>query len=227
MPFLQRFELCVTVSVAGYVQPALFEFELSWCRRLNRATPHTIKSGANLRHSFVTNYRSAACSNVLEILRACKANHHGRDTGYHQEAVKAMSPSVTIVSVGQKPDTDASAKYTNYSQEVASTRWYGGITLEIESNGEMSWATSKQRCDQPEGHGCPGRAIHAEPLAKAGPPREAYPGGWLARRALRPRKTMSNIVEQVADGALLVVFTAGLVAVAIGFNNAASVPRWH
>ena len=101
MPFLQRFELCVTVSVAGYVQPALFEFELSWCRRLNRATPHTIKSGVNhtiksgvnVRHSFVTNYRSAACSNVLEILRACKANHHGRDTGYHQEAVKAMSPS--------------------------------------------------------------------------------------------------------------------------------------
>ena len=137
-----------------------------------------------------------------------------------------MSPSVTIVSVGQKPDTDASAKYTNYSQEVASTRWYGGITLEIESNGEMSWATSN-RCDQPEGHGCPGRAIHAEPLAKAGPPREAYPGGWLARRALRPRKAMSNIVEQVADGALLVVFMAGLVAVAIGFNNAASVPRWH
>jgi hypothetical protein len=48
-----------------------------------------------------------------------------------------MSPSVTIVSVGQKPDTDASAKYTNHSQEVASTRWYGGITLEIES---------KERC---------------------------------------------------------------------------------
>ena len=87
MPFLQRFELCVTVSVAGYVQPALFAFELSWCRRLNRTTPHTIKSRVNLRHSFVTNYRSAAWSNVLEIPRACKANHHGRDTGYHQAVV--------------------------------------------------------------------------------------------------------------------------------------------
>ena len=118
-PSCKDSELCVTVSVAGYVQPALFEYELSWCRRLNRATPHTIKSGVNLRHSFVTNYRSAACSNVLEILRACKANHHGRDTGYHQEAVKAMSPSVTIVSAGQKPDTDASAKYTNGQTDVA------------------------------------------------------------------------------------------------------------
>jgi competence protein ComEC len=56
-----------------------------------------------------------------------------------------MSPSVTIVSIGKEPDTDASAKYANYSQEVASTRWYGDITLEIGSTGEMSWTTGKQR----------------------------------------------------------------------------------
>lgn len=74
-----------------------------------------------------------------------KASHHGRDTGYHQAAVKAMSPSVTIVSVGEKPDTDASAKYAQYCNEVASTRWYGDITLEIDAQGTMNWTTAKQR----------------------------------------------------------------------------------
>jgi competence protein ComEC len=77
-----------------------------------------------------------------------KASHHGRDSGYHQEAVKAMSPAVVIVSVGKKPDSDAGAKYSNYSKEVASTRWYGDITLEIDSDGNMSWTTSKQRKTQ-------------------------------------------------------------------------------
>jgi beta-lactamase superfamily II metal-dependent hydrolase len=79
---------------------------------------------------------------------ALKASHHGRDTGYHQEAVKAMSPSVAIVSVGKKPDTDASAKYAQYCNEVASTRWYGDITLEIDAQGNMNWTTAKQRKSQ-------------------------------------------------------------------------------
>lgn len=64
-----------------------------------------------------------------------KASHHGRDTGYHQEAVEAMSPAYTIVSVGRKPDTDASNKYLQYSGEVWSTRWKGNISIEIDSLG--------------------------------------------------------------------------------------------
>lgn len=74
-----------------------------------------------------------------------KASHHGRDTGYYQPAVKDMSPTVAIVSVGKKPETDASQKYAQYCQEVASTRWYGDITLEIDGQGNMAWTTSKQR----------------------------------------------------------------------------------
>jgi competence protein ComEC len=64
-----------------------------------------------------------------------KASHHGRDSGYHQEAVKAMSPEYTIVSVGTKPDTDASNKYRQYSPNVWSTRWRGNIILTIEADG--------------------------------------------------------------------------------------------
>jgi competence protein ComEC len=56
-----------------------------------------------------------------------------------------MSPIVSIVSVGKKPDSDATNKYSNYSKEVASTRWYGDITLEIGTTGELSWTTSRQR----------------------------------------------------------------------------------
>ncbi len=65
-----------------------------------------------------------------------KASHHGRDSGYHQEAVKLMSPEYTIVSVGKKPETDASNKYRAYSKEVWSTRWKGNITLTIDDNGK-------------------------------------------------------------------------------------------
>ena len=74
-----------------------------------------------------------------------KASHHGRESGYYQPAVKDMSPEVVIVSVGKKPDTDASTKYLNYAKEVASTRWCGDITLEIDAQGQMSWTTSVQR----------------------------------------------------------------------------------
>jgi len=61
-----------------------------------------------------------------------KASHHGRDSGYHQGAVEAMGPQYTIVSVGKKPDTDASNKYRTYSNNVWSTRWRGNITLTID-----------------------------------------------------------------------------------------------
>lgn len=63
-----------------------------------------------------------------------KASHHGRDSGYHAEAVKAMSPDYTIVSVGRKPRTDASNKYRQFSENVWSTRWRGTITLTVDDH---------------------------------------------------------------------------------------------
>lgn len=67
-----------------------------------------------------------------------KASHHGRDSGYYHPAVKAMSPTYAIVSVGKKPSTDASNKYRNYSENVWSTRWRGNIVMNIPINAEPS-----------------------------------------------------------------------------------------
>jgi beta-lactamase superfamily II metal-dependent hydrolase len=68
-----------------------------------------------------------------------KASHHGRDSGYCADAVKLLSPTYTIVSVGKKPETDASNKYRAYSQRVWSTRWYGNLTLQVDAWGEIRW----------------------------------------------------------------------------------------
>ena len=64
-----------------------------------------------------------------------KASHHGRNSGYHQQAVKIMNPGLTVVSVGKKPATDASNKYKNYSDTVLSTRWSGNIIVSIWPDG--------------------------------------------------------------------------------------------
>jgi len=68
-----------------------------------------------------------------------KASHHGRDSGYHLDAVKLISPLITFVSVGRKPDTDASSKYRAQSARVASTRYHGNIELRIDDNGQHQW----------------------------------------------------------------------------------------
>ncbi len=67
-----------------------------------------------------------------------KASHHGRDTGYHAEAVKRMNPEYTILSVGKKPENDASNKYRHYSKNVWSTRWKGNIKVTIDDSGNLS-----------------------------------------------------------------------------------------
>lgn len=74
-----------------------------------------------------------------------KASHHGRESGYHQEAVKAISPRLTIVSVGKKPDTDASNQYRQYSSNVWSTRWKGNIILECYEDGRINYTCQYDR----------------------------------------------------------------------------------
>ena len=74
-----------------------------------------------------------------------KASHHGRDTGFHEEALKHMSPQYTIVSVGKKPDTDASNKYRKYSEYVWSTRWKGTIKITIDDAGKGNIESQYER----------------------------------------------------------------------------------
>jgi competence protein ComEC len=66
-----------------------------------------------------------------------KAAHHGRESGYDEDAVKAMAPAIVICSVGKKPDTDASGQYANHGAEVLSTRFNGTIKLTISESGKV------------------------------------------------------------------------------------------
>lgn len=68
-----------------------------------------------------------------------KAPHHGRDSGFHNDFVKAIKPDVVICSVGKKPATDASNKYRNHSENVWSTRWKGNISLTCDSDGKGTY----------------------------------------------------------------------------------------
>ena len=69
-----------------------------------------------------------------------KASHHGRDTGYHLNALKLIDPVMTFVSVGRKPDTDASYKYRQQTgRKVPSTRYYGNIELRVHDNDNWDW----------------------------------------------------------------------------------------
>lgn len=72
-----------------------------------------------------------------------KASHHGRDTGFHLEALKAIAPRVVVVSVGKKPETDASPKYRYHGAKVWSTRYYGNIVLEVNDAGKRNWIVDR------------------------------------------------------------------------------------
>jgi competence protein ComEC len=72
-----------------------------------------------------------------------KASHHGRDSAYNLNAVKLISPLITFVSVGRKPDTDASSKYRQQSGRVASTRYHGNIELRILDDGHYEWFVAR------------------------------------------------------------------------------------
>ncbi|WP_052711011.1 hypothetical protein [Pseudofrankia sp. DC12] len=67
-----------------------------------------------------------------------KASHHGRKSGYHETAVKAMDPRIVLCSVGKKPSTDASEEYGRVADSVLSTRYHGTIKAIIEDNGRVT-----------------------------------------------------------------------------------------
>ena len=85
-----------------------------------------------------------ACPKLLKC-NVLKASHHGRDTGYCEDAVKLMQPEYTVVSVGNKPDTDASNKYKKHSQNGWSTRWRGDITVTVPEQGQARIKSEYER----------------------------------------------------------------------------------
>lgn len=66
-----------------------------------------------------------------------KAAHHGRETGYSETAVEAMSPKIVVCSVGKKPETDASDEYASHGSTVLSTRFHGTLLVRIWADGEV------------------------------------------------------------------------------------------
>jgi beta-lactamase superfamily II metal-dependent hydrolase len=70
------------------------------------------------------------------------AAHHGRDSGYHLEAFNAMNPEYTLVSVGKKPETDASSKYrqqaAKWGGKILSTRYNGDFIIKITGQGRYT-----------------------------------------------------------------------------------------
>jgi len=90
--------------------------------------------GGDATKSMLTNIASTYGSHLKANIY--KAAHHGRESGYSLEAVTAMSPGYTLVSVGKKPETDASNKYRGLcSKGVWSTRHRGDIVIRVDSTG--------------------------------------------------------------------------------------------
>lgn len=116
--------------------------EVSYVVEYRTANRRIIFGGDAERGAWDSIFRKYGASLKCDIL---KASHHGRDSGYHQEAVKAMSPTVTIVSVGKKPESDASNKYRAYSGKVWSTRWRGDLTVRIGDDGSWKWTASETK----------------------------------------------------------------------------------
>jgi beta-lactamase superfamily II metal-dependent hydrolase len=82
----------------------------------------------------------------LEDVRILKASHHGRDSGFHREAVQAMNPEYVIVSVGAKDSSDAYDKYAqacSSDTEILSTRQYGTISFTISNRGSLVCSKSE------------------------------------------------------------------------------------
>ena len=90
---------------------------------------------------------AAAWTSILERYPAAaldcdllKAPHHGRASGYHEDAVAAVDPDVVVCSVGKKPGTDASDRYRRHGATVLSTRARGTMVATIWDDGDL-WVT--------------------------------------------------------------------------------------
>jgi beta-lactamase superfamily II metal-dependent hydrolase len=114
--------------------------DLSYVLRLSYAGTRILLTGDVEEEAWddiVAVYGQRLNSDVLQ------ASHHGRDSGYHLKALQLIAPQVVIVSVGRKPDTDASRKYSAQGSKVWSTRRYGTITLEVANNGSRTWTAER------------------------------------------------------------------------------------
>ena len=114
--------------------------DLSYVLRVSHAGRSVLLTGdveASTWNELERYYGPALKNDVLQ------ASHHGRDTGYHLNSLKLINPSTIVVSVGRKPETDASRKYRAQCPRIFSTRYYGNLTLLIDDYGNMNWTAQR------------------------------------------------------------------------------------
>ncbi len=79
---------------------------------------------------------------TMKDINVLKASHHGRKSGYYQSAVKEMSPWLTITSVGNEKEHDATENYRRYSEHTVSLRKSGDIRITIEDDGRLIYSSN-------------------------------------------------------------------------------------
>jgi beta-lactamase superfamily II metal-dependent hydrolase len=67
------------------------------------------------------------------------ASHHGRNNGYHEEAMDLIRPEVVIISSDKIPAKDDAIKKYEKRAQVFSTREHGSITVRMHDGGEIEF----------------------------------------------------------------------------------------
>jgi competence protein ComEC len=65
------------------------------------------------------------------------ASHHGRNSGYHEEAMELISPEVVIISSDKIPAKDDAIKKYEARAKVFSTREHGALTVRMHTGGDI------------------------------------------------------------------------------------------
>jgi competence protein ComEC len=70
------------------------------------------------------------------------ASHHGRTSGYHEEAMDRIKPEVVIISSDKIPAKDDAIKKYERRAKVFSTREHGTITVRMHDGGAIEFFNS-------------------------------------------------------------------------------------
>jgi beta-lactamase superfamily II metal-dependent hydrolase len=82
-------------------------------------------------------WNDMVAANVPLRANVLVAAHHGRDSGYHEEALDLIRPEIVIISSDDIPaKEDAIAKYKKRAT-VFSTREYGTLTVRMHDGGDL------------------------------------------------------------------------------------------
>lgn len=95
---------------------------------LNLSNVKIVICGDNESASFNKLMESTYFQDCVKDANVLVAAHHGRESGYHNDFVSLVNPSITIVSDTINPDTTASSRYSAKSK--------GWKVFDIQGNGE-------------------------------------------------------------------------------------------